>query len=302
MRHLILLAVLQLASPAAAQAPEDLDRLRDRALELVNQSRAKAGLPALSEGRVLDEAAQGHAEDMLARDYYAHRTPEGRGPRDRYLAAGGSEARMTAENIARCSGCGSPDITRVEELHEGWMNSPGHRENILSEGLSHFGFGMVASGRESYAVQTFAGPGTARGESGEPVDTQAAAKDVLDRLNRARREAGAPALALSDGLVTAATRLLPESLGSDARLGDIGAAIPTDEQRNWSSVSAVSGLCGGCGTTTTEGDVITFLADWLESDSYTKRLLDPAVSHMGAALRADGEGRKVMVLVLGDRR
>lgn len=302
MLRLLLLAMLQLASPAGAQAPEDLDRLRDRALELVNQSRAKAGLPALSEGSVLDDAAQGHAEDMLARDYYAHRSPEGRGPRDRYLAAGGSEARMTAENIARCSGCGSPDLNRVDELHEGWMNSPGHRENILSEGLSHFGFGMVASGRESYAVQTFAGPGTSRGESGEPVDTQAAAKDALDRLNRARREAGAPVLKLSDGLVTAATRLLPESLGSDARLGDIGAAIPAEEQRNWRSVSAVSGLCGGCGTTTTEGDVTAFLNDWLETDGYSERLLDPGVAHMGVALRADGEGRKVMVLVLGDRR
>ena len=59
-------------------------------------------------GPTLDKAAQAHAEDMLQRHYYAHETPEGKDPRDRFLAAGGSPSSLVEENIARCAGCPVP--------------------------------------------------------------------------------------------------------------------------------------------------------------------------------------------------
>lgn len=92
-----------LAAPAGAQG--DLAAL---ALALVNEARAAEGLGALSASGVLDEAARGHAEDMLARGFYDHVTPEGGTARDRFLAAGGAAGAVSGENIAPCEGCPTP--------------------------------------------------------------------------------------------------------------------------------------------------------------------------------------------------
>src|SRR3712207_4473522 len=78
------------ATAAGAQAPDNLDALRQRALELVNRARAEHGLSRLELERNLDEAAQSHAQDMLRRSYFAHSSPEGGTVQDRYIAAGGS--------------------------------------------------------------------------------------------------------------------------------------------------------------------------------------------------------------------
>jgi hypothetical protein len=98
---------------------------------------------------------------MLNRNYFDHVSPEGKTVFDRYVAAGGSRWRLVAENIGRCATCkGAPRIADITRLQDGWMRSASHRENILSPGVTQFGFGMVATaGRGLYAVQSFAGPG-----------------------------------------------------------------------------------------------------------------------------------------------
>ncbi|PIL21192.1 hypothetical protein P775_05625 [Puniceibacterium antarcticum] len=143
--HTFIVATLcAAASTAAAQETGDIETLRQRALELVNASRSEAGLSDLTLGPILNDAAQGHAADMIARDFYAHVGPDGGTPFDRFLAAGGSRWGLSGENIATCSGCTlPPDIERLEAFHEGWMQSPGHRDNILSEGFNRFGFGIA---------------------------------------------------------------------------------------------------------------------------------------------------------------
>ena len=136
---------------AQAQQVGDLERLRQRALELVNQVRSEHDLPPLELGDILNEAAQAHAEDMLARDYYGHVSPDGENVMDRYQEAGGDRWRLVLENIAQCQGCPTPPTAeRVEAFQEGWMESPGHRENILSRGLDRFGFGIAASDMADY--------------------------------------------------------------------------------------------------------------------------------------------------------
>lgn len=282
-----------------------MGELRGLALELVNQSRQAEGLEPLVPGDMLDEAAQAHAEDMLAEDYYAHVSPDGRGPRDRFLAAGGSEWVLVAENIARCSGCPAPPgRDRVRAFHDGWMNSPEHRANILTPGLQRFGFGIVAGGGLVYAVQTFAGPG-ASDEGGGAVlpDSMAATRAALDRLNAARQEAGAPPLEADQALIDAATSLLPDDL-TGFRLQDLGgirSALPAEARRDWRRLALAAGACGGCGTRPVETDVADFTEDWLSPDGANRdRLLDPGMTSAGFVLRADGNGRKVALLIVGE--
>lgn len=94
---------LSLVLPRVAKAQESpaLERLRNRVLTLVDETRLEEGLNELQPGEALDEAAQAHAEDMLGRGYYDHVSPEGDTMLDRYLAAGGSEWELVTENLAR---------------------------------------------------------------------------------------------------------------------------------------------------------------------------------------------------------
>lgn len=115
---------------------------------LTNAERAAAGLPPLAPDPRLTVAAQRHSEDMVARDFYAHTTPEGGEPWDRARAAG-SRHRGIGENIA----CGQ---RTPEEVVRGWMNSPGHRANILKPEFSHLGIGYATGSRAgTYWTQLF---------------------------------------------------------------------------------------------------------------------------------------------------
>jgi uncharacterized protein YkwD len=113
----------------------DIEKVRAEMLARVNAERRKAGARPLRANARLDQAAQRHAEDMLARDYFAHESPEGKTVRDRAKAAG-YDWRMIGENIA--SGQFS-----VEEVMDTWMNSPGHRRNILEPGFRELGIGLA---------------------------------------------------------------------------------------------------------------------------------------------------------------
>ncbi|MDQ1013834.1 CAP domain-containing protein [Streptomyces afghaniensis] len=118
--------------------------------DLTNRERARAGLPPLAADPLLTAAAQAHSADMVARDFYAHTAPGGSRPWDR-AAAAGSTRRSIGENIA----CGQRSPA---EVVEGWMNSPGHRANILKPGFTHLGVGFAGGGRAgTYWTQLFGG-------------------------------------------------------------------------------------------------------------------------------------------------
>jgi uncharacterized protein YkwD len=282
--------------------------LNSEALRLVNADRQENGLPALAAGSQLAAAAPAHAEDMLARDYYAHVSPSGEDVQDRYGAAGGSQWEIVAENIARCQGCAASEAT-LAELQQGWMESPGHRRNILAEGLERFGFGLAAGDGTLYAVQTFAGPGMPRGlDAGEtlaPVDAEAAAAVILDSINRARQEAGLQPLALSQPLSAAAETLLPAADAAEfsvAGEGDLYGALPEAEQAAWRRLALASGACGGCGREPTEADVEAFAEDWLANAGIRGSLLGDSFTHLGFGIAANGEGKKLAVAVTGETR
>lgn len=302
-------AVILLLSGAAAGA--ELDQLRARALELVNASRAANDLPTLRAAEAPSKAAMAHAEDMLQRNYYAHTSPDGGTVADRYRAAGGAAWRLTAENIARCAECNPPaTIDSVERLHEGWMNSPEHRANILRRGLETFGFGIaVSQNRGLYAVQTFAGPGVPRGvaegQDWNPLPAHEQDDYAAAQINDARRKAGIASLKSSTLLSETARFVLADeriSVENGLRVDNIFDRLPPSERQNWRSLTVLSASCGGCGTQPSDADVDAFVEQWLKQPDYRRILLDRQWTSLGFAMRANGEGEKVVLAILGQPR
>jgi len=111
--------------------------LEARMLEMVNAERARLGMKLLKADPDLTEVARDHSRDMLARGYFSHVSPEGKDLGDRlhsahvrYLAAG--------ENLALAQTLGG--------AHQGLMDSPGHRANILRPQFGRVGVGVLDAG------------------------------------------------------------------------------------------------------------------------------------------------------------
>jgi len=145
-------------APRIATAAE----LATQALELVNGVRAHgarcggrlfAPAPPLALSGTLANVAFGHAADMAEHDYFEHRDLNGQSPADRVRAVGYRE-KLVGENIAY-------GPKSVEEVVQGWLDSPGHCENIMDARFAEMGIAYAAgrSGRHGlYWVQVFAEP------------------------------------------------------------------------------------------------------------------------------------------------
>ncbi|MEU8844295.1 CAP domain-containing protein [Streptomyces roseus] len=116
---------------------------------LVNQERAKAGCSALTVNPKLTAAALNHSQDMAAHSNMSHTGSDGSDPGERITRSGFSWMTY-GENVAY--GYSTP-----EQVMTGWMNSPGHRENILNCAFKEIGVGLAQP--NSYWTQDF---GTAR--------------------------------------------------------------------------------------------------------------------------------------------
>ena len=132
-------------APAAA-APQP--GLEGEVLSLVNEQRAAAGCDAVRADAALAAVARAHSADMRNRNFFGHTNPDGLSPFDRARKAGVTYAR--AENIAR----GQADAAAVMQ---GWMNSPGHRQNILDCTLRTLGVGVAAGPGGPWWTQLFGG-------------------------------------------------------------------------------------------------------------------------------------------------
>lgn len=313
----LLSALMSAIPPAGAQdVPQEalsLDTMRKRALELVNEARKAEKLPPLALEAKLNAAAQGHAADMLKRNFYAHNSPEGKTPADRYQKQGGSKWMLTAENIAQCMLC-DPPVTEADlrRLQEGWMTSPGHRANILRKGLTTFGYGIVVDAVGGlYAVQNFAGPGTSGDATGDAANAPETDKALsagrqgelaLAAINQERRKAGRAPVKLSQSLTVLARALAPpKSVATfgQQRPPDLFTLIPEAERKSWGELAMVAAICGGCGQQPTAADISSFAGQWFRDARYSQMLLDPAVTHIGFTLAADGAGKKVGLSLLG---
>ncbi|KQX49855.1 MULTISPECIES: CAP domain-containing protein [unclassified Streptomyces] len=138
----------QQAPATGAEAPAGkADRFVQDVVALANAEREKAGCGPLRAENHLRTAAQAHADDMAARDYYEHDTPEGRDAGDRMSGAGYAWSTW-GENIHR--GPKTPELAM-----EDWMESPGHRANILNCSFKDIGVGVTLTANGPWWVQDF---------------------------------------------------------------------------------------------------------------------------------------------------
>ncbi|WP_217215095.1 CAP domain-containing protein [Streptomyces sp. AC550_RSS872] len=117
-------APVEMSAQAAAAA---------EVLQLVNQERAQVGCGAVAANSSLTDLAQDFSEDMAARGFFDHTDPSGASPWDRAAKAGITD--LGGENIAR----GQADAAAVMDA---WMNSPGHKANILNCDFKTLGVGV----------------------------------------------------------------------------------------------------------------------------------------------------------------
>ena len=153
---------LILASARSAPSGSPTLALATRALQLVNEVRARGtrcgGLsfgpaPAVRLSETLAAVALGHAADMARHDYFEHADLAGRTPADRVRAAGYQE-KLVGENIAY-------GPTSADEVVQGWLDSPGHCENIMNPKFAEMGIAYAAgqaSKRGLYWVQLLVAP------------------------------------------------------------------------------------------------------------------------------------------------
>lgn len=121
---------------------------------LTNDVRAEVNLPELKSNEVLTRAAQAKAEDMAAKSYFAHQSPDGRQPWD-WMADAGYQYQVAGENLA-------VNFHDSEDVVKAWQNSPTHNANLLSPRYTETGIGMAEGeykGRKAvFVVQMFGSP------------------------------------------------------------------------------------------------------------------------------------------------
>ena len=141
-----LVAALALAAPAAALACPNqneeptaisLDAAASSTFCLLNEQRARHGVPALRRNKRLDLASERHARSMAAHHFFEHGNFVGRIRAANYLR--GARSWTVGENIA----WGSSVLSTPAEIVDAWMHSPGHRANILRRGFREIGIGIA---------------------------------------------------------------------------------------------------------------------------------------------------------------
>lgn len=129
------------------------DQVEQLIFNKVNEERAKAGVPALSYNSTMETYARIKSKDMGVKNYFDHVNPEGE-LITAQMARDGVSYNAWGENIAYIGGVS--DATELaNQFMTNWMNSQGHRENILSTNFTSIGVGVYKSGNKYYATQEF---------------------------------------------------------------------------------------------------------------------------------------------------
>lgn len=128
-----------------------LQSLEDEVIRLVNVERAKYGLPALTKNWEVARVARYKSQDMVDKNYFAHNSPTYGSPFT-MLQNFGLRFTAAAENIAYGQ-------RSAAEVMNAWMNSPGHRSNILSGNVTQIGVGAAKKANGTlYWTQMFIRP------------------------------------------------------------------------------------------------------------------------------------------------
>lgn len=241
-----------------AEAPvRDMDEAAQRLLELANAERARAGLAALQFDAELARVAGSHVSDMLEHHFVGHTSPTTGSPSQRVERAG-IRTSLVLENIGRGAS--------LSEVHNGLMESPGHRGSLLHPLATHVGISVSPASegaRPDYlATQLFIRV--------TPKLSGDAAELLLDKVNALRGPARRPALQTEPELRALATRAAARCFEPGASDSTVVDAV-RDELQRISHRLAVSG-------------VLIVLGSSLEELAQVDALLDPQQKRAGIGL------------------
>jgi uncharacterized protein YkwD len=119
----------------------------------INQLRQENGLPALQRNEVLAQVARNYSRQMATQNFFDHKDPSGRDAVQRVHSAGLS-FQLIGENLHRSRNADDP----IETAIKSWMDSPGHRANILRPIFTETGIGVWRDGNQYYFTQLFMQP------------------------------------------------------------------------------------------------------------------------------------------------
>jgi uncharacterized protein YkwD len=256
-----------------------------QSIELVNGARSGAGLMRLVENKTLTHVAMAYSGRMARENFYGHVDPQGKGVESR-IAATGYLAQASAENIAR----GQPGPATVVE---GWLNSPGHRANIMNPTLREIGAGYATTTTPPYFhywTHVFATPdgSTNRDRSSYP-------HMLLAEVNRLRQAAGTAPLTPHSTLETIARNQLATLANARTYRGAASRTLNAASRAALQSFSHALALTAAGAATPEEA-----LAQWTKDDG-GRPLRDKALraAGVGYLFVAQDDFRHYWLLVLG---
>ncbi len=185
-------ASVTLAAGGDAASEGSTAEVEARLFELLNASRRAQGRAPLTRDAAIDRVAAAHSRDMVASGFIGHASPTTGSPAERVERAG-LRSGLVLENIGRAYG--------ARALHDGLLESPGHRATLLNPDVTHVGLGVVADaegGRTAWvATEVFL-------RMAREIDLAAAPGELLALLNRARTARGSAPLESEPNLTRAA--------------------------------------------------------------------------------------------------
>ncbi|MBD2020565.1 CAP domain-containing protein [Leptolyngbya sp. FACHB-36] len=136
--------------PAIAVQSSTTSQMEAQVRQRINEVRRKQGLSELRNNEKLAQVARNYSRRMAEENFFSHNSPKGDTMVKRVRSAGISYV-LLGENLFTCTNVPQP----VPAAIDGWMNSPGHRKNILQSGFRETGIGVWRKGNKYYFTQLF---------------------------------------------------------------------------------------------------------------------------------------------------
>lgn len=143
---IMFLLLTALPQAQAANLTVNADDMRQEMLDYINAERVKVNAPLLVLDQSMCSGAYLKSQDMAVNSYFSHTSPTYGNPFD-MMKSQGVDFRRAAENIAK--------NFSVQGAHQAFMNSPGHKKNILNSNYNKLGVGFYQSGSYLYVTQWF---------------------------------------------------------------------------------------------------------------------------------------------------
>lgn len=240
----------------------DQDAFEKEVIRLTNIERKKHGLQPLKEDKKVAEVARKKSQDMVTKQYFAHDSPTYGSPFD-MLKQFGVQYYSAGENIARGQ-------TTPEEVVRAWMDSDGHRKNILHPEYTHIGVGFIGQGY--YWTQQFI----------KRVDPNISQKSfeqrVVELTNQERKKHGLSPLVVNSKLTESAKAKSQDMAEHDYfNHSSPTYGSPFDMMDKFGISYQTAGENIAKGQSTPESVVQA----WMDSEGHKANILNPKFTHIG---------------------